>query len=316
MAKIIDKKTIERIIENSSSDELISYIEEAFVSYSYQKAVVPPVGTLSFQSPPGDVHIKYGYIKGEPYYVIKIASGFYENPTKGLSSSQGLNLVFSQKTGVLEAILLDQGYLTDLRTAVAGAICAKYLAPGTVKKIGIIGGGIQARLQLKYLQYVVDCKQVLVWDISKENLITYKEEMSREGFEIETTTESRKVAQECNLIVTATPSTTPIIFADDLLKGVHITAMGADTVGKQELDEAILKNADLIVLDSTKQCQSHGEIHKAFQNNMLVNKDFMEMGEIISSGGIQRKPDDITVADLTGIATQDIQISKFILEKL
>ncbi|KPL09714.1 MAG: ornithine cyclodeaminase [Bacteroides sp. SM23_62] len=316
MAEIIDRQTIGELLNKSSTDELISYIEEAFVSYSSKTAVVPPVGMLSFQSPPGDVHIKYGYIQDEPYYVIKIASGFYENPGLGLSSSQGLNLVFSQKTGVLETILMDEGYLTDVRTAVAGAICAKYLAPDTVNAIGIIGSGIQARLQLKYLHNVVDCKKVLVWGRSKDRLLSYSEEMSREGFEIETTTESRKIAQECNLIVTATPSKSPIIFADDLPKGVHITALGADTVGKQELHPEILKKADLIVLDSTKQCQSHGEIHKAYNDNLLVDKDTMELGEIISSGGIRRNPDDITIADLTGVATQDIQISKFILEIL
>ena len=83
---------------------------------------------------------------------MKIASGFYKNPALGISSSNGLNLVFNQKTGVLETILLDEGYLTDVRTAIAGAVVAKYLAPDTVKSIGIIGCGIQARLQLKYLK--------------------------------------------------------------------------------------------------------------------------------------------------------------------
>lgn len=98
MATIIDRHKIEKMIKDVSTDELIYYIEQAFVSFSSKQAVVPPVGTLNFQSPPGDVHIKYGYIKDEPYYVVKIASGFYKNPALGISSSNGLNLVFNQKT--------------------------------------------------------------------------------------------------------------------------------------------------------------------------------------------------------------------------
>jgi len=100
---------------------------------------------LIFEKPPGDTHIKYGYIKGDPFFVIKIASGFYENPTLGLPSSSGLILVFSQTTGIVESILLDEGFLTDLRTALAGRIVAKYLAPGQIDCIGVVGTGIQAR---------------------------------------------------------------------------------------------------------------------------------------------------------------------------
>ncbi|MGZ5423424.1 MAG: ornithine cyclodeaminase family protein, partial [Candidatus Aminicenantales bacterium] len=96
-------------------------IEDGFVAYSRGRVIVPPVGELVFDDPPGDVHIKYGYIKGGEVYVIKIASGFTDNPRRGLPSGDGLMLVFDQKTGVLQAILLDEGYLTNLRTAVAGA---------------------------------------------------------------------------------------------------------------------------------------------------------------------------------------------------
>ena len=126
------------------------------------KAVVPPVGELVLQDPPGDVHIKYGYLTDDDYYVIKIASGFYENPKLGLPSSNGLMLVFEQKTGELRSILLDEGHLTDVRTAVAGAIAARYLAPSNVSRIGILGTGIQARLQLQYLQPVTSCRDVIV----------------------------------------------------------------------------------------------------------------------------------------------------------
>ena len=104
--------------------DLVRLMEEGFVAYSAGRAVVPPVGELLFEDPPGDTHIKYGFIRGGDHYVIKVASGFYDNPTLGLSSSQGVVLLFSQKTGVFEAALLDEGHLTDVRTAAAGAAAA------------------------------------------------------------------------------------------------------------------------------------------------------------------------------------------------
>jgi len=316
MAQIIDRDRIEKIIKKADLTRLISYMEEAFVSYSGGRAVVPPVGTLTFDSPPGDVHIKYGYIKDDSYYVIKIASGFYENPSLGIDSSNGLNLVFSQKTGQLETILLDEGYLTDVRTGLAGAVAAKYLAPEKVYGIGIIGTGTQARMQLRYLKGTVQCNKVVVWGRSEESLSAYKASMRSEGFEITTTLEIKDVARQCNLIVTVTPSTSPILELEGLAEDVHITAVGADTAGKQELGTGILEQADLLVADSESQCREHGEIHKAVQAGLLKGKKILELGEVISSAENQRRPAGLSVADLTGIATQDIQISNFVLEQL
>ncbi len=314
MTSYLDHSEIKKIISEAPQTSLMEAIEIAFTSYSNGQSVVPPVGTLSFENPPADVHIKYGYIREDKYYVIKIASGFYENPAMDLSSSNGLNLVFNQKTGLLETILLDQGYLTDIRTAVAGAIVAKHLAPPKVERIGIVGTGIQARLQLKYLKDVVDCNQVTVWGRSQEKLEAYQREMAPENFEIEITQDHQRISKTCNLIITVTPSTVPILFGTDLKPGTLITAMGADTKGKQELDFSVLRKADLIVVDSPSQCQSHGEIHKAYQQGLIGDKKITELGEIISAQGFDRIPSDIIVADLTGIATQDIQISKFVLD--
>src|SRR4030065_615645 len=143
----------------------IPLIEEGFVAYSRGEVVVPPVGELVFNDPPGDVHIKYGYIKGDDFYVIKIASGFYDNPKLGLPSGDGLMLVFSRKTGVLEAILLDEGYLTNLRTAVAGAVVAKYLAPREATAVGIVGAGGQGRMQRDRLRRGREFHEVGVWGV-------------------------------------------------------------------------------------------------------------------------------------------------------
>ena len=132
MATIIELKEIKSLLQKV---DVVSAMAEGFVQYSNGNTVVPPVGELLFENPPGDVHIKYGYIKNDEFYVIKIASGFYENKKLGLPSSQGMMLLFNQKTGQTVSVLLDEGYLTDVRTAAAGAVAAKYFAPKKLRPL-------------------------------------------------------------------------------------------------------------------------------------------------------------------------------------
>lgn len=289
----------------------IPLVEAGFAAYSRGDVVVPPVGELVFDDPPGDVHIKYGYIKRDDFYVIKIASGFYDNPKLGLPSGDGLMLVFSQKTGVLEAVLLDEGYLTNLRTAVAGAVVAKYLAPRQVSAVGIVGAGVQGRMQLDWLRRVRKFDEAVVWGVDEEELAAYRRDMESPGLKIRTTLRAEEVAAAANLIVTCTPATTPIIKAEWVRPGTHITAVGSDTASKQELEAAILARADRVVVDSLSQSELRGEVYKAVSAGVLGRDRLVELGRVILDEKLRRASDnEITVADLTGVAVQDIQISK------
>lgn len=300
------------------SIDLVDEIEKGFVAYSQGRAVVPPVGELVMQDPPGDVHIKYGYLKDDDYYVIKIASGFYENASLGLPSSNGMMLLFSQKTGQPLAVLLDEGHLTDVRTAVAGAIAAKYLAPARVERIGVAGTGMQARLQLEYLMEVTDCREVLVCGRDQARMDSYAAAMQKFGFRVSTTGDARQLMKSCTLIVTTTPATKPILLGrDNIRPGTHITAVGSDTHDKQEVDTGILQHADLVVADSIAQCLERGEIHHALQKGAIAKSEIVELGSIIAGDAEGRTSDrQVTIADLTGVAVQDIQISKAVYEAL
>ncbi|MCB0492317.1 MAG: hypothetical protein KDC93_07865, partial [Cyclobacteriaceae bacterium] len=277
--------------------------------------VVPPVGHLPFIDPPGDLHIKYGFIKNDDYYVVKLASGFYNNPQLGLSSSNGLMLVFSQKTGELLSILLDEGHLTDIRTALAGAVVAKHLASSSVKTIGIVGTGIQARLQLRFLKSVIDCRDVLVWGRSEEKLSEYKRDLMLSDFNINTTQNISELANQCNYIVTTTPSKHPLLLTKDIQPGTHITAVGADTPGKQELEASLFGMASLIIADSKSQCIDHGDIFHPVHQGIIKEDQIMELGTFISIGQKRKNESNISIADLTGVAIQDIQIAKFVYQK-
>ena len=309
--------TKEQILKTLKNIDLLESIEKGFVEYSRGNSVVPPVGELLFDQPPGDVHIKYGYIKNQDNYVVKIASGFSENDKVGLSSSHGVMVMFDSKTGYLKCVLHDEGYLTNVRTAIAGAICAKYLAPKQIDGIGIVGTGIQARMQLEYLKLVTDCREVFILGRNKQKISNYIEVMKYHGFNINIVSDSKELCENANLIVTATNANESLIFKDDIKEGTHITAMGSDTPDKKELDPRILNIADSIVVDSIPQCLERGETKKALDRNLIKKEDLIEIGSIIDSGKKLRKNNnEITVADLTGVAVQDIMITNAVYEQL
>ncbi len=310
-----------RMIERSQITEILKTIniiqlmEQGFIAYSNGNAVTPPGAELLFKNPPGDVHIKYGYIVGDDYYIIKVASGFYDNPKINLPSGNGLMMLFSQKTGELLTILLDEGHLTDCRTAAAGAIAAKYLAPSTITNIGIIGTGTQARYQLLFLKSVIQCHDVIVFGRDHNRLLRFQSDMHTAGFNVKITQDLSHLTTTCNLIVTTTPSTDPFLFSQMIKKGTHVTAVGADSPHKQELHESIFGIADVIVADSISQCIERGDIAHAIRNKTITSDCLIELGNVISGLSKGRTNDDqITIADLTGLAVQDLQIAKAIYE--
>ncbi len=314
MAKIFDLDQINEALERI---DILPLIEEGFVAYSRGDVVVPPVGELLFEEPRGEALIKSGYIKNDDYFVIKVASGFYDNFKLGLPTNSGLMLLFSQKTAVLECVLLDEGHLTGARTAAAGAVVAKYMAPSDVRRIGIVGAGDQGRRQLRMLDGIVDCRDVTVWGMNREEVDAYKSELEPQGYNIDTTLEAAEVAASCNLIVTVTPARSPLLQAADIQPGTHITAVGSDTEEKQELDAEILARADIIVADSIEQCRSRGEIYQATRAGVLDAARPVELGNVIANEDLRRTSDDqLTVVDLTGVAVQDLQISKAVFAAL
>jgi ornithine cyclodeaminase len=270
-----------------------------------------------FEDPPGEVHIKYGYIKGGDVYVIKIASGFTDNPRRGLPSGDGLMLVFDQRTGVLQAVLLDEGYLTNLRTAVAGAVVAKYLARQDVGTAGILGAGVQGRMQLDWLRRVRPFGEAVVWGLNEEELARYRGDMEGPGLRIRTTLRAEEVAEAADVIVTCTPSTAPLLKAEWIRPGTHITAIGSDTAEKQELDPAILTRAGRVVVDSLSQSELRGEVFRAVRAGVIGREGLVELGRVIEEPALGRASDEeITVADLTGVAVQDIQISAAVWDRV
>ena len=310
MAEVYTRSQLEQAI---SPAEVIAAMERAFVAYSRGEALIPPVGQMEFNDPPGDCHIKYGYLKAGDTFTVKIATGFWRNPEQGLPSSNGVVLVFSRRTGKLAAFLQDEGLLTDLRTAAAGAVAAKYLAPPDLKCIGIIGSGIQAHLQLEYLKQVTTCRRVLLWARSRERARAFRVE----GFEIEVASSVRELARESRLIVTTTSSRQWLLGVADVRPGTHITAVGADGGGKQELEPRLFAVSVLCAVDSRSQCFQYGDSSYAIEQNWIHAENLVEIGTLIANPARRRRSEaDITIADLTGVAVQDIAVAELALAQL
>lgn len=306
MSTIIDLPKIKSIVGGL---DVINAMKEGFIQYSNGNSVVPPVGELLFDDPPGDVHIKYGYIKNQEHYVIKIASGFYENHKLGIPSGQGLMLLFNQKTGELVAVLLDEGHLTDIRTAAAGALAIKYFAPSQINAVGIVGTGVQAKQQLLHMQQNNACKDVWLWGRNRKHAERLKTELG-DDFEVSIADSCAELAQNSDVIITTTPAEKPLLLANDIKVGTLIVAVGSDTQHKQELDAGILKKADLVIADSLPQSKSRGEIFQAVKSNTIKEEEVIELGTALQDKNLQRTSDEqIIVVDLTGVAVQDIMIA-------
>jgi ornithine cyclodeaminase len=314
VTRIIELDRIKSVLDPL---RVIRALEEGFVEYSEGRVTVPPAGHLYFEEPPGDCHIKFGCVPGCGHFVIKVATGFYRNPGRGLPSSNGLMLVFDQKTGQPEAILLDEGWLTDARTAAAGAIAAKYLAPRKPSRIGIVGTGTQARMQLEWLRHVTDCREAIVWGRNRDKAELFCHDLAGFGYSIGIAAHLDELCACSDLIVTATPSREPLLYAQHIKAGTHITAVGADGGGKQELDAAVFGKADICVVDSLSQCREYGDSARALRDGVIAENKLIELGRVIRDPTLgRRRTEQITIADLTGVAVQDIQIATQVLSDL
>lgn len=297
--------------------DAVAEMEQAFDSYSRGLAVVPPVGELLFDAPPGDAHIKYGYVQGDDVFVIKVATGFYHNPERDLPPTSGLILVFCKHTGQLKCVLLDEGHLTNVRTAAAGAVAAKVLAPPVVNTIGVIGTGQQARLQIEYLLPLFTSRQIYLWGRRREATESCANDLRAMGCQVEICATPGQASRAAQLVVTTTAAAEALLDLGDINPGTHITAMGSDTESKRELSTELVAAADLVVADSRCQCLQRGEIHHAVKAGSLDAGRIIELGDITGGRLPGRKSaQSITIADLTGVAVQDIAIAKAILNQI
>ncbi|MFW5712424.1 MAG: cyclodeaminase [Spirochaetota bacterium] len=294
-------------------ESVIKAIETGFSELQKGNATVPPIMMIPVPEKTGEVDVKSAYIKGIKRLAIKVASGFFENNKIGLPSASGQMLVLSSETGYLDGVLLDNGYLTQVRTGAAGAVAAKFLAPENATNAGVIGSGTQARYQMRALALVRNIKTIRMFSLDSDEVRdAYVEEMSKElGIKVIKAADAEEVVRESDVVVTTTPARNGYIKAAWLHPGLHITAMGSDTEEKQELESAVLGKADILACDLKSQVFRLGETRSAIEDGVLTeNSPIRELGEMINGVQPGRESDEqITVCDLTGVGVQDTMIA-------
>lgn len=292
--------------------DAVACVENAFRALATEEVAMPPILRLDIPEHRGEVDVKTAYVPGIDAFAIKISPGFFDNPALGLPSTNGLMVLLSAKTGVTEALLIDNGYLTDIRTAAAGAVAAKHLSRPDAACAAIFGAGMQAKLQLEALKLVRPITEARIWarDIAKAE-IAAGELRERLGIDVRAEPDVAAAAAGADVIVTTTPATEPLIHAGFVSSGQHITAMGSDAEHKNEIAPAVIRMADLYVADSARQTRRLGELHHAIDAALMAaDAEVTELGQIIAG----RKPgrrtaSDITLADLTGTGVQDTAIA-------
>ncbi|WP_108820551.1 cyclodeaminase [Pseudovibrio sp. Alg231-02] len=291
--------------------DAVACVENAFRLLATKDVVMPPI--LSFHVPEhnGEVDVKTAYVPGIDSFAIKMSPGFFDNPKLGLPSLNGLMVLFDAKTGIVKALLLDNGYLTDVRTAAAGAVAAKHLSRENSKIAGILGSGIQARLQLQALTLVRNIERAVIWGRNSEKAAACARECATQlGIEVVAGSIAEVMAQS-DIVVTTTPSKEPLIKADMMRPGQHITAMGSDADYKSELAPCVIPGASVFVCDRLSQSIKQGELRTAIAAGTINSTEmYAELGQVISGQKPGRQSDkDITVCDLTGTGVQDTAIA-------
>lgn len=290
--------------------DLVELIEQAFAALATKPVVMPPVLSMEIAERHGEVDVKTAYVPGLEGFAIKISPGFFDNPKLGLPSLNGLMVLLSAETGIVQAVLLDNGYLTDLRTAAAGAVAAKHLAPSQVRTAAVLGAGVQAELQMQALALVRPFEELLVWARDPAKAAACAERMAaRLGRSVRAVPGAEEAVASAQVVVTTTPAREPILKAEWLHPGLHVTAMGSDAAGKNELDPRVLGQADLVVCDRVAQCAALGELRSARAAGLLA-ADPPELGQVVAGHALGRVSDgQITVADLTGTGIQDTAVA-------
>ncbi|MBW3619666.1 MAG: cyclodeaminase [Actinobacteria bacterium] len=296
-------------------DELAA-VAAVFPLVSAGRASMPPIMRIDVPEHRGEIDIKSAYLPGYAGIAVKLSAGFFDNPARGLPSLGGLMIVLDTETGVPVAALFDNGYLTDVRTALAGAVASDHLARPDATVAAVLGAGVQARLQLEALRLVRPLERAVVWARRGEEARRFADEVGAAlALPIAVAASPAEAAAEADIVVTTTPATEPLLDASMVHPGLHVTAVGSDAEHKQELAADLVAAADLFVCDRVAQSLRLGELRAAVAAG-FDERRAVELGDVIAGRAAGRpSPEAVTVCDLTGTGAQDTAIAALAVER-
>lgn len=309
---IISEELARRLV---SVEDAISVVEQTFAAMARGDARNYPVVRELVGYQDAVFGVKTGADVSAPFLGLKAGGYWPHNLGKGLTNHQSATLLFDPETGRASA-LVSANYLTGVRTGAASAIATKHLSRPDAQTLGIIGTGAQSAYQLRATLAVRPVRRVLAWDPSKDNLERFGAVVRELGLDYAPQADRQAVVSGADVIITVTPSQQALVEKSWVRPGTHISAMGADTKGKQELDPALVAAAAIFV-DEAAQAFTIGECQHAYAAGLIGDKDVRGSLGAVITGMAQgrRSPDEITLFDGTGVALQDLVVADLAVKR-
>ncbi len=308
----LEQKDVKNVLDMSMT---LSAVENGFREHGLKKVQMPPKSYLYFKEHNGDLRTMPSFMEGQDIAGVKIVNVHPDNREKGLPTVMAVIVLNSTETGAPLAIM-DGTHITDMRTGAAGGVAAKYLARPGSRIVGMVGTGGQARTQLLALSEVMDIEEVKITCRNMSHCKVFERDMKQfVSCDVKPTENIRDVC-ECDVLVTTTPVREPVVRSEWIIEGTHINAIGADAVGKQEVDPSLLKRSKVIV-DDIVQASHSGEINVPLSKGMFSEQEIhAELGEVVAGVKQGRQSDrEITIFDSTGLAVQDLVTANMVYEK-
>ena len=303
--RILNRREIEQIL---SMPEVIRLVEKAFDERGRNQVQMPPKSYLYFPRFNGDIRVMPAYLEGLNETGVKIVNAHLDNRSKyGLPTVLASIMLFNSETGA-PISLMDGTHITAMRTAAASAVAAKYLARKDSKILAVVGAGYQSFRQVEAVREILKLESVKIFDIDSDKAEKLAASLHEKfGVDAKNFASAEETVRGSDVLVTVTPSRKPIVMSEWVTEGMHISAVGADAPGKEELEPELLKRA-MIVIDDWEQGSHGGEINVPLSNGVIRKSDiYAEISEIVTGVKPGRTSDkEITVFDTTGLAIQDV----------
>ncbi|RQG94178.1 ornithine cyclodeaminase family protein [Natrarchaeobius chitinivorans] len=295
-------------------EEVVRAVEAAFAAYERNAVVMPAKSYIDFERYNGDFRSMPAYLDTGEWDAagLKWVNVHPDNPEKhGLPTVMG-TMIYSDPETALPRAILDGTELTRQRTGAAAAVATAHLAVPDAESLGLVGAGAQSYTQLEAISEVRPIQEVVVADKDDERVTRFID-----AFEDEFDVHAGTIAEagHCDVLSTVTPVIDPIVDLEDVGETTHINAMGADAVGKQELQTSLLQEATLVI-DDYDQCTHSGEINVPYAGGAITDADIAaELGMLIVGDYPGRNAESgVTVFDSTGLAIQDVAAAHVVYE--
>ena len=312
--------TDEEVKNLLSMPEVIEATESAFKQKGLGHVQMPAKIYIYYKKYNGDLRAMPSFLENLDTSAVKIVNVHPDNRTKvNLPTVMAIIVLIDPATGAPIAIM-GGTTITDMRTGAAGSVAAKYLARRNSKTVGLVGAGAQAKTQLMALLEVYkELEEVRVWSQTQETkkkFVTETQQAYGNMFQVTSAASVKKAVADSDIVVTTTPSRKPLVTNDMVAAGTHINCIGADAVGKEELDPNILKRAKIVV-DDWEQASHSGEINVPLSRGIITKDNiWAEIGEIVACLKPGRQSEaEITVFTSTGLAVQDAVTAKIAYSK-